>query len=111
LNEKPKITTNQINSDGRELKGLQDLGKIVFDCADCGLELLTLQLVTTTKASVSEVLTRVSVKCGQCGGYSFVKQVGGQFFPGAPSDNMVFDVMEADSGSPDADVLFKAWRK
>jgi hypothetical protein len=46
-----------------------------------------------------------------CGGYSEVHQVVGKFSPGAPSDDIFFDVAEYQDGGPEADVFFKANRK
>lgn len=108
---KGEFRTNQIDSDDKELKGLQDQGKMIFDCAECETTLLVLQLVTTAKTTKAKVLTRIAVRCEKCGGYSCVQQVPGQFYPGAPNDNMCFDVLEGDKCAPEADVLFKAWSK
>lgn len=109
--DKQKITTNQIDPKNKQLKGLCDQGQITFKCSNCDHELLVLQLVTAADTNKSKVLTRIAVKCGFCGGYSYVEQVSGQFFPGAPNDDMIFEPMESDSGSPEADVLFEARNK
>lgn len=109
--DKSEFSAHQVNEDDIKLKGLQNQGKSRFECADCGAELLVLQLVTTEQAVESEVLTRVAVHCCQCGGYSYVKQIPGQFYPGAPNDDMCFDVLDNDANAPEADVLFKAWKK
>jgi hypothetical protein len=106
-----EIRTNQVNGDDKQLKGLQSRGLIDFDCADCGKRLLVLQLTTVDGSNKTEVLTRVAVKCCECNGFSYVKQIPGQFHPGAPSDQMGFDILDNDIDAPEADVLFKAWNK
>ncbi len=58
----------------------------------------------------SSVITRVAVKC-PCDNYSNVEQIRGRFYPGAPNDQMAFDIIDADDNTPEADVLFKAWDK
>lgn len=109
--DKQKITTNQVGENDKPLKGLQDKGQLTFECADCNIPLLILQLVSTSQTSNASVLTRVVVKCGECGGYSYVQQVGGQFYSGVPSDDMLFNIIEGDAGSPNADVFFEARKK
>jgi hypothetical protein len=37
--------------------------------------------------------------------------ITGQFYPGAPSDDMVFDIADGHDDAPEADILFQAWRK
>ena len=106
-----EIRTNQVNNDDKPLKGLQNRGLVNFDCADCEKRLLVLQLTTVERSDKAEVLTRMAVKCCKCGGFSYVQQIPGQFYPGAPSDQMGFDILDDDTGAPDADVLFKAWNK
>ena len=108
---KKKITTNQVGIGDRELRGLKDEGQLTFRCNDCNLVLLVLQLVTTSKTAKSKVLTRVAVECGDCGGYSDVEQVVGQFFPGAPNDDMIFEPIDGDENTPITDVLFMARKK
>lgn len=109
--DKPKMHSQQVSDKNKDLKGLQDNGQITFDCTVCGIPLLVLQIVSTKKQPTSNVLTRVAVYCEKCDVYSPVKQVSGQFYPGAPSDQMVFDVMDQDDHAPEADVFFKAWSK
>jgi hypothetical protein len=111
--DKTELRVNRIDSDDKSLKGLQNNGLVNFECADCGKLLLVLQLVATVvkEFNKSEVLTRVAVKCGLCGGRSYVQQIPGQFFPGAPNDQMVFDISDDDINTPEVDVLFKAWSK
>lgn len=109
--DKSKIETKQVNNKDRELKGLKNNGIIVFECADCGEKLLCLQLTSTENDGKVKVITRVVVRCCICDGYSYVKEVPGQFYPGAPSDNMAFDVSDIEDGCPEADVVFKAWKK
>lgn len=109
--DKAELWMNQVDSRDKSLKGLQNGGLVNFECADCGKPLLVLQLATVESSNKSEVLTRIVVKCGLCGGFSHVQQISGQFYPGAPSDQMVFDVLDDNIGAPEADVLFKAWSK
>lgn len=82
-----------------------------FECAECGKSLMMFKLVTTPETTEVEVLTRIAVRCEECGGYSYVKQIPGQFYPGAPNDNMGFDILTGDENAPCADILFKAWKK
>ncbi len=97
----------------RQLKGLVDRGIVALCCADCGEKLLCLQLTSISKEPQpqSQVLTRVVAKCGFCSGYSYVEQVAGQFYPGAPNDQIGFDVENDTTGAPEADFLFKTWIK
>lgn len=107
------LEANRVDREDKELKGLQDKGMVNFDCSDCGKRLLVLQLTAVEdKPSIDvEVLTRVAVKCCGCDGFSYVQQIAGRFHPGAPSDDMAFDVFDGEDGAPTADVLFKAWSK
>lgn len=105
------FTNNQIDNHDKPLKGLQNEGSVNFYCADCGKYLLVLQLTTIDGDKDIDVLTRVVVFCCACGGFSHVKQIPGQFYPGAPSDDMIFDVSDDKTGAPETDVLFKAWAK
>ncbi|RLC89015.1 MAG: hypothetical protein DRJ03_00195 [Chloroflexi bacterium] len=109
--DKQELRANQVSADDKELKGLQNKGVVELECADCGEKLLCLQLAGVSGDVKAQVLTRVAVKCGICEGFSYVKQVPGTFYPGAPSDQMAFDVADDTIGAPEADVLFKAWRK
>lgn len=113
--DKAEIQTNQVDGKDRPLKGLQNRGLVNFECADCGKLLLILQLVSIANNDQSEVLTRVAVLCGLCGGCSYVQQITGQFYPGAPNDHMRFDVSDFEdmlkNPVPQTDVLFKAWSK
>lgn len=106
--DKQKIITNRVDSGDKQLKGLTDQGQVSFKCSNCDHELLVLQLVNTSNTNQATVLTRVAVKCGFCSGYSLVEQISGQFFPGAPNDDMMFEPIDGDAGSPQADVLFEA---
>lgn len=113
--DRAHFEANQVDRDDKTLKGLQNDGIEEFDCADCGKALLILQL-TSIKGEEEEkntvkVLTRIAVKCKECGGFSYVKSIAGHFHPGATSDKMAFDVLDDDTGAPDADVLFVAWNK
>jgi len=109
--DKTEIQTGPPDRDDRPLKGLQDTGKINFECANCCRSLLVLQLAAIEGAGQSTVLTRVAVKCGFCGCYSNIQQVSGQFYPGAPNDRMAFDIADDYADAPDTDVLFEAWSK
>lgn len=94
----------------RSLKGLQDEGLVDFCCRSCNKLLLVLQM-TSFKVNPKAVLTRIVVECGSCNDYSPVQQISGQFYPGAPSDDMAFDVVGDHTGAPETDVLFRAWVK
>lgn len=101
----------EFTNKNKPLKGLQDEGLVNFCCRGCEKKLLVLQMTSVEGNKAKAVLTRVTVECGLCGDYSSVQQVTGQFYPGAPSDNMVFDVVEDHTGAPETDILFKAWNK
>lgn len=105
------LNTRQVSREDKTLKGLQDRGIVNFDCSDCGTPLLVLQLTAVENAPIAEILTRVAVKCCGCSGFSEVQQILGQFHPGAPSDNTAFDILDDHTGAPEADILFKAWKK
>jgi len=109
--DRSKITTSKVEPGDRELKGLQDRGKMILSCSSCGETLLCLQLIGTRDDEATSVVTKVAVKCGFCNGYSDIKEVTGRFSPGAISDNMAIDVLSHEADSPEADVLFRAWRK
>lgn len=109
--DKSRIHLQKIGGDSKNLKGLQDSGQITFDCTVCEIPLLVLQVVSIKTKPSSNVLTRVVVYCNKCDAYSPVKQVSGQFYPGAPNDRMIFDTMDQKEHSPEADVFFKAWSK
>lgn len=81
-----------------------------LECTDCGKFLLVLQLTSITENKEFKILTRVVVKC-ICGGFSCVQQILGPFCPGAPNDQMLFDILDDIDGVPEADVFFKAWSK
>ena len=109
--DKTEIRTGKSDGDDKPLRGLQDNGRLNFECANCHRSLLVLQLTTIADDKQTAILTRVAVKCGFCGHYSQVKQVSGQFYPGAPSDEMVFDIADDCADAPEVDVLFEAWSK
>ena len=111
MEEKPKLRVEQIGRKDRLLKGLVDNSRVDFSCSGCNQELLCLQLTTVKGYTGPLVLSRVAVECGDCGSHSEVKQVTGKFSPGAPSDDMSFDVVEGDGAPVEADVFFKAWKK
>ncbi len=108
---KSEIRTNRISAEDKTLKGLQDMGLIDFECPKCNKSLLTLQVVAIEGSNEVEILTRVGVKCRMCESFSCIQQISGQFYPGAPNDQMVFDVLNDDTGAPEVDVLFEAWNK
>ena len=108
---KPEFTTNRVDSDDKSLKGLRNDGQVEFKCEGCGRSLLVLQLTSIGTRCTAEVFTRVAVRCESCGDFSLVQQISGQFHAGAPSDDMAFDVLDDDTNVPQADVLFKAWKK
>ncbi len=109
--DNPKLRVEQTKREDRPLKGLVDNGLVSFQCKGCNQELLCLQLTTIKGHTGAQVLTRVVVECGTCGSYSDVQQVSGKFSPGAPSDDMSFDVIDGDGALIEADVFFKAWKK
>lgn len=109
--DRSEIRTGQVDNENRKLKGLQNRGIVTFECVDCGKPLLCLQLTSIEGDSQTQVMTRVAVKCGFCDGFSYVQQISGQFYPGAPNDQMAFDVADDDTNAPEVDVLFKAWSK
>jgi hypothetical protein len=92
----------------RTLKGLKDGGIVTLSCTSCQRELLCLQLTSIENEPAASVLTRIAAKCGFCGGHSEVEQVAGQFYPGAPSDDLVIDIASDDGMTIETDVLFKA---
>jgi len=88
---------------------LQDDGTVLISCMGCNKPLLILQLVKTGR--VNSVFTRVCAKCMSCGGHSRIHEIVGQFFPGAPNDNIFFDVVDNNDPDSEIDVLFKVWEK
>jgi len=109
--ENPKLRVEQVSSGDRQLKVLVDNGLVDFHCNGCQQKLLCLQLTAIKGDTSIKVLSRVAVECGTCGSYSDVKQITGKFSPGAPSDDMIFDVVDGDGAPVEADVFFKAWKK
>jgi len=103
-----ELKINQEPEEKRKLKGLVDGGKVHSTCINCGKSLMDFQLVQPQ--AQAEVLTRVVVKCGFCGGHSAVEQLAGQFYPGAANDDINFDVADNDT-EIECDVYFKAWSK
>jgi hypothetical protein len=102
---------NKVEKDDRVLKGLQDRGLITLSCNHCEMPLLCLQLTSPADDQDGSVISRICVRCVSCEGYSDVMPVRGQFYPGAPSDDMVFDIADGYDDAPEADILFQAWRK
>jgi len=109
--ENPKLRVEQVGRENRPLKGLVDNGRVYFKCNGCGQELLCLQLIAIKGNTKAKVLSRVVVECGTCGSYSDVEQVIGQFAPGAPNDDMIFDVDDGEGAPVEADIFFKARKK
>lgn len=108
--DNPKLSVEQISRENRPPKGLIDKGIVNFRCDKCNMELLCLQLTAVKGHTGAEVMTKVVVECGACGSYSGT-QVTGKFSPGAPSDDMNFDVVDGKGSKIEADVFFKAWKK
>lgn len=106
----PKLRVEQTSREDRPLKGLMDKGMVNFRCDNCNMDLLCLQLTAVRGHTGAEVITKVAVECGICGSYSGLG-VSGKFSPGAPNDNMVFDVIDGEGAPFEADVFFKAWKK
>ncbi len=89
----------------KQLKGLKNGGIVNFKCNSCDQPLLVLQLVKTNNDK-SSVLTRIAVQCGLCGGCSDVKQISGQFYSGAPNDQMLIDISNDSIDGLETDILF-----
>ena len=98
----------RMSNEKRILKGLKDGGIVTLSCTSCQRELLCLQLTSIAGEPTASVLTRIAAKCGFCGGCSEVEQVAGQFYPGAPSDDLVIDLAGNDDTTIETDVLFKS---
>lgn len=105
--DRAKIDINRRDHEDKPLKGLRDKGLVNFECADCGKQLLVVRLTDMDNNDKSEIMTRIVVRCGLCSGSSYTQEVRGQFYPGAPSDDMLFDVID-DNRTPEADVIFEA---
>lgn len=94
------------------LLGLKDRGKIEIDCADCGKSLMVFQICKTNEDLAKEKLPpiecKVMVNCGLCGGKSHVTKICGQFYPGAPNDNICFENID---GNAKCDFAFRIWEK
>lgn len=95
----------------RPLKGLKDGGMVTLRCTTCMRKLLCLQLTSIEGEPTCSVLTRIAVLCGFCGGHSCVEQVIGQFYPGAPSDDVMIDLDNRDTTVVETDILFRASAK
>lgn len=105
------MTDLQIGENNKPLKGLQDKGLVSFECVSCNKSLLVLQLTSIKNDNQTEISTLIAVKCCECGSFSEIQQITGQFHPGTPNDHMAFDVLDNDTNAPDVDILFKAWDK
>lgn len=108
---------DKVDRDGHEFKGLVDRGQVQFICSSCQCGLMSFQIGKDNDdlkdSGSSKALTRVAVRCEECGGYSNIEQIGGIFYPGAANDDMAFDVIDSrdHADAPECDVLFSARRK
>jgi len=109
--DKSKIETTQSDNNPRILKGIKNKGILPIKCNDCNRHILQLQLVDAPEGADAEVITRVLVKCELCNGHSDVVQILGTFYPGSPSDDLCFDVVEPEDSDPETDVGFRVWAK
>lgn len=107
------IKIKKIDGSQKRLKGLKDKGRVDFDCTKCNIPLLVIQRTSLISGTPKiEVLTRIVVKCGFCNrGYSLVEQINGMFYPGAPNDKTIFEPIEGDKDTPEADVCFRSRSK
>lgn len=98
-----------------KLLGLQNRGKREVKCADCGELLMVFQITKNNDDIIRDggkaISTQVLVDCGFCQGLSYVQTIDGQFYPGAPNDQMVFEPLEAKDARVQCDIYFKAWPK
>ncbi len=96
----------------KDKKGLENYQKIIGECADCGTPLLefwvTISNETLIKRGIDPITNKILVKCGICGGRSYIKTVNGSFHVGAASDDIVFEPL--DEQIEDCDYVFKAWK-
>lgn len=103
---------NRVSADDIEKLGLKDRGQATIHCADCSCELMVFQITKNNKDLVADdinpIATRIMVHCGMCGGSSYIRTLEGQFYPGAPKDNMGFEPIECEN-SDTCDVCFRAW--
>jgi len=111
MTDKSRISINKVEQEDRVLKGLKDKGLTNLSCNYCKMHLLCLQLTSPGEDQDSAVISRIAVRCVGCGGYSDVVPIVGQFYPGAPSDDMAFDIADSCDDAPESDILFQAWRK
>lgn len=109
--DKAKIQTGGTDRDDKTLKGLRNEGLVSFECSDCKKPLLVLQLTSIEGCDKCTVYTKIAVKCRTCNSFSPVQSIAGRFHPGAPNDDMGFDILDDHSGAPSAEVLFEAWSK
>lgn len=108
--DKSKIEIKK--AEEKQLLGLKDKGKINIDCADCGKQLMVFQICKTNedliKDGLSPIKCKILVCCGLCGGQSLIIEVNGQFYPGAPNDQMGFENIENNAA---CDFTFRVWKK
>ena len=95
----------------RKLNGLRDKGTIEIKCANCDALLLCLRMVGIEDDPDDDTLTKVAVQCGFCGNSSCVQEIYGQFFAGAPNDDITFDVIDNHPHLDDVDVCFRSRSK
>lgn len=92
--------------------GLQDRGSVSISCPDCSSKLMVFQITKNNNDLIAEKLdpieTRVVVLCDICGSKSYVTTIEGQFYPGAPDNNMGFEPIEL-KDLHRCDVVFRAW--
>jgi len=94
----------------KKLKGWSDNGRLRVKCNCCDKELLVVQMVKSANLKTANVKTRILVSCGFCGGSSEVHEIEGSFFPGAPSDDILFDTHEQTDGA-EYDYIFTVRKK
>lgn len=96
----------------KKRKGLKDHGKICINCADCGTQLMEFWITQTndelTEKGQESLSNKILVRCGICGGKSYIHTIEGYFHAGVPHDNMGFEPL--DEKSDDCDHIFKAWK-
>ncbi len=94
--------------------GLQDRGQAIVHCADCSSELMVFQITKNNddlkRDGLDPVTTRIKVCCSICDGESYIRTLEGQFYPGAPGDDMAFEPIECDD-SNNYDIRFRAWKR
>lgn len=96
----------------RQKLGLQDRGVTTVECVDCSKHLMVFQITKNNEDLEKPVSTKILIECGFCGGMSYVKNIDGQFYPGAANDNILFEPLDPKTPKCfEYDVLFRAWPK